>query len=251
MLSFIVAIAMVFATFTTFSGVDVDAEEAPSYGLEGDSSVVLNKSATYNLETGKVEITLEAYSTADYETSLTAPDIIFNIDVSQSMSDPANPAYIPGPDETPDDYQTRMDVLILSMKEILDKLNTDYESVNVAITTFSDVNKTGYYYKTYPGTAFYQATVLNNSHTWGDLFFDVGSLGTDYTDVWNIIDSLEYDNALSRSDKGLTVVENILDGLVTENTITIFYSDGLPGQSNEDEKENLNKLPQLTIMQIL
>ncbi len=251
-LSFLVAIAMVLATFTAFSTVTA---------VEGDMdpSVVLYKTADF-LDNGKVEITLETYATAEYTSYAELPDIIFCLDTSPSMEET-----VPGTGADPldpSDDLTRFQVLKNSVIYILDYIMLNNISVNVAFTQFSDNNVTGLYYKDYINlsaepnlyydgynnySVMYDSNAqYSNSYVTKNLFFALGQ-GEEADAAYDIVNNLAIDDyGVSRADKGLNAVLQIVENpnVIGEDSITILYTDGLPGQSSSEFKDSTNKFKQ-------
>lgn len=255
MLSFLVAIAMVLATFASFSTVAA---------VEGDMdpSVVLNKSAEY-LASGKVEITLETYATAEYSSYSEYPDMIFVLDMSGSMLEPVDDTNGDGITDPLLGEHSRYDILVESVTAVINQIHTSEASAKVAFIKYSDNNVSGVYYKVYnPDDSYYIDVDYTGNYpkdalaTTQTLFFDL----TDDTDYFNALDLVGGNlsipvvggtdkgmtinpDGLSRSDKGLTYDWNIINSspAVPDGSVTIFYSDGYPKQSSTDDSPNLNK----------
>lgn len=257
-LSFLVVIALVLATFASFSVVNA---------VEGDmdSSVVLNKSAQY-LSNGKVEITLETYATAEYSSYVEYPDMIFVLDMSASMMEPVNDTNGDGITDPALGEQSRYDVMIESLSAVINQIHTDGAGAKVAFIKYSDVNQSGVYYKVYnPDESYYIDVDYTGNYpkdataTTQTLFFDLAN-ETEYQSAIDLVNGdlaipvvggYDYGltvnpDGLSRSDKGLEYDWNIINSspAVPDGSVTIFYSDGYPKQSSTDDSPNLNKATQ-------
>ncbi len=239
MLSFLVAITMIVATFSTFSKVEAQ---------EDGKGVVLNKTATM-VDARKVEITLESYASATTSGTNSYPNFILNLDTSPSMDELVDT----DGDGVAD--SSKIEVLRDGVQGLLDLLHNSAQPVKVSIVTFADVASTGIWYidpneaVATPHMAAWNDSDINKIMTQGKYIveFDMND-DADYEyaskiisgDIANPDDGLQtVVGGLSRVDKGFDVVYRLLHNRLQSESAVITYTDGVPRQSSNDTGSNL------------